>query len=114
MSDLLDEAEEKLRALYMTLLQPGDIIVEQEMIVTVLVRAARMTFGTAMDYEIIVSNAIRLGAERSQLCKHAAWMAQTIHQAYHTDATGTFNECPKDVCDSTTRFLDKLNGEQHA
>lgn len=33
------------------------------------------------------------------------WMAQTVHQAYHTEHEGTWHTCPKDVCVSASRWL---------
>jgi hypothetical protein len=38
--------------------------------------------------------------------RYVRWMAQTIHQGYHTDDPGAWNgDCPKDVCSSTRRHL---------
>lgn len=34
------------------------------------------------------------------------WMAQTVHQAYHQEQSGTFESCPKDICSSAKRALE--------
>jgi len=34
-----------------------------------------------------------------------AWLAQTVHQAYHTDHEGTWHTCPKDICASTRAWI---------
>lgn len=34
-----------------------------------------------------------------------AWMAQTVHQAYHTDHDGTWETCPKDLCASARLWM---------
>lgn len=33
------------------------------------------------------------------------WLAQTVHQAYHTGAKGSYADCSMDVCSSVTMFL---------
>ena len=42
-----------------------------------------------------------------ELRKHLAWMAQTMHQAYHQDIPTTWETCPRDVCASTKHILDE-------
>lgn len=37
--------------------------------------------------------------------KFIAWMAQTVHQAYHQDHPGTWDECCKDICSSARCYL---------
>lgn len=39
------------------------------------------------------------------LAAHVKWVAQTIHQAYHTDNPGTFLVCPRTVCKSSAIIL---------
>lgn len=34
------------------------------------------------------------------------WTAQTVHQAHHADQDGTFNECPKLVCQHAKEKLE--------
>lgn len=43
----------------------------------------------------------------AELRKHLAWMAQTMHQAYHQDIPTTWKECPRDVCASTRHVLEE-------
>lgn len=33
------------------------------------------------------------------------WLAQTVHQAYHTEHPGTWETCPKDICASVRHWL---------
>lgn len=33
------------------------------------------------------------------------WVAQTVHQGYHTDHTGTWRQCPKSICASIRSHL---------
>jgi hypothetical protein len=44
--------------------------------------------------------------------RHIAWMAQTLHQAYHQDIPGTWHDCPRDICASTTMFLSLPNKKE--
>lgn len=37
-------------------------------------------------------------AEKQDLLKSIAWMAQTIHQAHHDDVGGTWEGCPRNTC----------------
>lgn len=39
------------------------------------------------------------------------WVAQTVHQAYHTDHPGTWEECPKNICSSVKYWLNKRSKE---
>jgi hypothetical protein len=45
------------------------------------------------------------GITTRECFQHIAWMAQTLHQAYHMEEPGTWQECPKDICISTVRFF---------
>lgn len=40
----------------------------------------------------------KLEAEVSDGCDLIRWIAQTVHQGYHADLSGTFSECPKSIC----------------
>jgi hypothetical protein len=47
-------------------------------------------------------------ADQMALRAHVRWMAQTVHQAYHTDEPGAWNgDCRKDICSSTRRELNE-------
>ena len=35
------------------------------------------------------------------------WVAQTVHQAYHQEVSGTWETCPRDVCASIRNKLDE-------
>lgn len=41
------------------------------------------------------------------------WVAQTVHQGYHTDHPGTWEECPKNICESTKRWFQIHSDENH-
>ncbi len=43
--------------------------------------------------------------------KQVCWLAQTVHQAYHQDISGTWETCPRDVCKSSQQFLQPTNAE---
>lgn len=45
--------------------------------------------------------------QNDELRKHLAWMAQTMHQAYHQDVPTTWKECRRDVCASTRHILER-------
>ena len=53
----------------------------------------------------------RLIAAAPDLFETVRWMAQTIHQAYHSDHPGTFETCGKNTCDAATQALKKARGE---
>lgn len=40
----------------------------------------------------------RLRYKLSSALECIRWTAQTIHQAYHLDSTGTFETCQKTIC----------------
>ena len=37
------------------------------------------------------------------------WMAQTVHQAHHTNYKGTWDTCPGSLCIGTRKFLENSN-----
>lgn len=49
----------------------------------------------------------RLEKQNTNLREIVHWMAQTIHQAHHTDHPGTFLTCKKNTCDAATQTLNK-------
>lgn len=45
------------------------------------------------------------GTWEKELTQHIEWMAQTVHQGYHSGMPGTWRECPRDICLSTVRLF---------
>lgn len=43
--------------------------------------------------------------ESDQAADHLRWMAQTVHQAYHTDQAKNWRDCPVNICASTRNVL---------
>lgn len=52
---------------------------------------------------------VELYGRLAKLRAHVRWMAQTVHQAYHTHYEPcTWEECRSDVCISTQRLFNEL------
>lgn len=50
-------------------------------------------------------------AAAPELLETVHLMAQTIHQAYHLDAPGTFEACDRNTCDVARAAIKKAKGE---
>lgn len=44
-------------------------------------------------------------ARMREMENHIRWAAQTIHQAHHMDHSATWQDCPKNTCDSARQAL---------
>ena len=53
----------------------------------------------------------RLRTTSHEAMQHIKWMAQTVHQAYHQDKPGTWEDCPRAICASTKARFDEWRKE---
>lgn len=47
-------------------------------------------------------------SREEELLELLRWIAQTVHQGYHTESGGTFMECKKSICESVAK---EFNGK---